>query len=35
MNEIFGWIGLLSVVFVFFLILKPQKWEKDLLKDKK
>ena len=35
MNEILGWIGLLSVIFIFYMILKPQKWEKDLLKDEK
>lgn len=35
MNQILGWIGLISVIYVFYLILKPQKWEKDLLKDEK
>ena len=33
MNEILGWIGLISIVFIFYMILKPQKWEKDLRKD--
>jgi len=35
MNQILGWIGLISIIFIFYLILKPQKWEKDLLKDEK
>ena len=35
MKDIVFWIGILSVIFLFYMILKPQKWEKDLLKDKK
>jgi len=35
MRDILFWIGLISVIYVFYLILKPQKWEKDLLKDEK
>jgi len=35
MSQLLGWIGLVSVVFVFYMILKPQKWEKDLLKEQK
>jgi len=33
MNEIVGWVGLVFLIFVFYMILKPQKWEKDLRKD--
>jgi len=35
MRDILFWLGLISVIYVFYLILKPQKWEKDLLKDEK
>jgi len=35
MNQILGWIGLISLIFVFYLILKPQEWEKNILKDEK
>ena len=35
MKDLVFWIGILSVAFIFYMILKPEKWEKDLLKDKR
>jgi len=32
MNELLGWIGLISLAFVFYFILKPEKWENKELK---
>ena len=35
MKDIVFWVGLSGLIFIFYLILKPQKWEKDLRKDMK